>query len=217
MSPDHLGDLAERRSLWAHATSLLGKSLSLRIRREKEYRSSRPLQHDFRGERRALQRCCHGGCYYCHARYLLPAPSDRHLLRRQTTVTIRESWQNKRWMRNRRFSAMIVALLIGTSGCVRTTIRSGRAPGAAAIGWEERWHHGFVFGFDEFPGPVTPDALCPNGWSEVDTAIDPMQAVIAVLTLGIYTPTTVSVVCADPRSAPHTAWIGSATVPAARK
>lgn len=91
-----------------------------------------------------------------------------------------------------------VTLFVGPVGCVRTTIRSGRAPGPVPPGWEDRWHHSFVFGLDELPGPIPLDALCPDGWSEVDTAIDPIQSVMALLTLGIYTPTTVSVVCAEP-------------------
>lgn len=91
----------------------------------------------------------------------------------------------------------VVVLLLGPSGCVRTTIRSGRAPGNVPPGWEDRWHHAFVFGLDELPGPIPLDALCPQGWSQVDTAIDPIQSVIAVTTLGVYTPTTVSVVCAE--------------------
>jgi len=84
---------------------------------------------------------------------------------------------------------------------VRTTIRSGRAPLFAAPGWEERWHHEFFLGLDEDPGPVRPEVLCPNGWSQVETHIDPLQGAIALLTLGIYTPSTVSVICADPRPA----------------
>jgi len=91
-----------------------------------------------------------------------------------------------------------LALTIGTAGCVRTTIRSGLAPGNVPPGWEDRWHHGFVFGLEELPGPIPIHAICPNGWSEIDATIDPIQSVIAAATLGIYTPTTISVVCAVP-------------------
>jgi len=98
---------------------------------------------------------------------------------------------------SRRTAFALTAVLL-SSGCVRTTIRSGRAPGAVAEGWEGRWHHGFAFGLDEAEGPIEPNLVCPSGWSEVDTAIDPLQFVIAVGTLGIYVPTTISVVCAVP-------------------
>jgi hypothetical protein len=98
--------------------------------------------------------------------------------------------------------ALAAIMLVGPAGCVRTTIRSGLAPGHVPTGWEGRWHHGFVLGFDELPGPVPVDALCPEGWSQVDTSIDPVQSVLAIMTLGIYTPTTVSVVCAEPNAPP---------------
>lgn len=84
-------------------------------------------------------------------------------------------------------------------GCVRTTIRSGQPPGATAADWQDRWHHAFFLGFDEWPGPAVLGQVCPNGWAEVEASIDPMQAVIAVGTLGVYTPTTMTIVCSDPR------------------
>lgn len=104
-------------------------------------------------------------------------------------------------MRKLGLGVLAAVLLCGSAGCVRTTIRSGLAPGYAPTGWEARWHHGFVFGFDELPGPVPVDALCPEGWSQIDSSIDPVQSVLAIMTLGIYTPTTVSVVCAEPSAA----------------
>jgi hypothetical protein len=115
-----------------------------------------------------------------------------------------------------RLGAALLALVFCALGCVRTTIRSGRAPGVAPTGWEERWRHGLAFGLAELPGPVAPDALCPRGWAEVDTAIDPVQAAIALLTLGIYTPTTVSVVCADPETQPNATRGGTATLTTVR-
>jgi hypothetical protein len=94
-------------------------------------------------------------------------------------------------------------VILGTAAClcscVRTTIRSGLAPGLAPEGWTDRWHHTFLFGLDEVPGPIAPEQVCPHGWAQIDTALDPMQSAIAALTLGVYTPSTVTVVCADPR------------------
>jgi hypothetical protein len=117
-----------------------------------------------------------------------------------------------------RLAAAWLTLVLGAAGCVKTTIRSGRAPGVAPPGWEERWRHGVALGLDELTGPVAPNVLCPNGWSEVDMAIDPVQAAIAMLTLGIYTPTTVSVVCADPGAQSKTSRAGRPTpAPATRQ
>ncbi|HMA96016.1 MAG TPA: hypothetical protein VKP30_25190 [Polyangiaceae bacterium] len=94
---------------------------------------------------------------------------------------------------------MCLLALLALSGCFRTSIRSGKAPGLAPTAWEERWNHGLFWGQIDSHGPAVANQICPAGWAEIDTSLDPMQTVIAVATLGIYTPTTVSVVCADPR------------------
>lgn len=90
-----------------------------------------------------------------------------------------------------------VLCAVGHWGCVRTTIRSGQAPGSVATNWQDRWHHAYLLGLHERPGPVVLDEACPHGWAEVDASIDPLQAVIAIITLGIYTPSTITVVCSD--------------------
>ncbi len=111
-----------------------------------------------------------------------------------------QSLPARRVLRAMLAGASTLGLFLGSVGCVRTTIRSGRAPGDVPPGWEDRWHHGVVFGLNELPGPIPLDALCPDGWSEVDAAIDPIQSIVALLTLGVYTPTTISVVCAEPNA-----------------
>lgn len=102
----------------------------------------------------------------------------------------RQPWRMSAWL-----GAVLCAVCNG--GCVRTTIRSGQAPGSVATNWHERWHHAYLLGLHERPGPVVLDEACPYGWAEVDTSIDPMQAVIAIVTLGVYTPSTITVICSD--------------------
>jgi hypothetical protein len=91
-------------------------------------------------------------------------------------------------------------------GCLRTTIRSGKLPGDAPYQWEARWHHAFFLGQYERSSPIAPNKICPKGWAQIDSELDPLQTAIAIVTLGVYTPSTVSVVCAanelPPLSAP---------------
>lgn len=115
-------------------------------------------------------------------------------------MTVREFAPNPLWHVTVR---VLICGVLFSAGCVRSTIRSGLAPGAAPKEWVDRWHHAFLFGLDELPGPITPDLACPLGWAQVDTAIDPMQGTVSLLTLGIYTPATVTVVCADPGYRPR--------------
>jgi hypothetical protein len=75
-------------------------------------------------------------------------------------------------------------------------------PGDAAFGWEGRWHHAFFLGQYERSAPIAPQRLCPQGWAELDSELDPLQTAIAIVTLGIYTPSTVSVICEANEQAP---------------
>lgn len=94
-----------------------------------------------------------------------------------------------------RFHYLFVSLLALSTSCVRTTIRSGKMPGEPAPGWDERWNHAFLLGQVQSSAPVVPDRVCPQGWAQLETALDPLQTAVAIVTLGIYTPTTVSVIC----------------------
>lgn len=88
-----------------------------------------------------------------------------------------------------------IALAILQSSCLRTTLRSGKLPGDAAYAWEHRWHHAFFLGQFEGSRPIAPERICPQGWAQIDSELDPLQTAIALVTLGIYTPSTVSVIC----------------------
>jgi hypothetical protein len=69
-------------------------------------------------------------------------------------------------------------------------------PGEAPVDWEARWHHSFAFGLLEVPGPIETQRICPNGWAQIESELDPLQAALSLLSLGLYTPSTLSVVCA---------------------
>jgi hypothetical protein len=82
------------------------------------------------------------------------------------------------------------------SGCFKTTIRSGYPPDDPPQQWEDRWHSGWLLGAIEASGPHDLSRACPGGWSQIETVTDPSQSLITLLTIGIYTPQTVTVVCA---------------------
>lgn len=90
---------------------------------------------------------------------------------------------------------LLATALLG-SGCFRTTVRSGHPPGDPPEGWEHRWHSGWLLGAIEASGPHDLARACPAGWSEIETSTDPSQSLITLLTIGIYAPQSVSVVCA---------------------
>jgi hypothetical protein len=94
----------------------------------------------------------------------------------------------------KRALCVLVGLL--ASACFRTTIHSGLPPDGPAPGFDRRWHSGFVFGLVEIDGPYDLQQLCPVGWSELASDMEPLQVAAFVLTLGIYAPQRVTIVCA---------------------
>ncbi|MDF3067672.1 MAG: hypothetical protein K0R38_3273 [Polyangiaceae bacterium] len=93
-----------------------------------------------------------------------------------------------------RAPALIAAL--SCLSCAATTVRSGEAPGRTAAGYEERWHPGFLFG--TVPGRDRYDLsrVCPNGWAEIRVEADPFTVFAGAITLFVYSPSRVTVVCA---------------------
>lgn len=88
---------------------------------------------------------------------------------------------------------------LACTSCFRTTVRAGVPPGASPAGYHERWHSGFVAGLIEDSGPHHLDQLCPGGWAQIDTKTEPVNLVVMVTTLFIYTPQVITISCRDPR------------------
>lgn len=81
-------------------------------------------------------------------------------------------------------------------GCASTTLRSGLPPGDSPPSHTEKWHAAFLFGLVEASGPYRLDRICPGGWSEVTLEPDPFTAIAGAITLFVYSPSRVTVVCA---------------------
>jgi hypothetical protein len=98
---------------------------------------------------------------------------------------------------NARALALALALLL-LSGCVETRLYSGLPPGDPPLGYRGRWHVSYLLGTTEGSGPYELDRLCPDGWSEITLNADFFTSVAQMMTLFLYTPNRLTIVCARP-------------------
>jgi Bor protein len=99
------------------------------------------------------------------------------------------------------FVALSLVLAAGvTAGCAATTVRSGLPPGEAAPGYDDRWHPAFLFGVIPGRDPYDLARICPNGWAQVTVTRDPFTLLSGLVTLFIYSPSRVTIVCGVPGS-----------------
>jgi hypothetical protein len=87
---------------------------------------------------------------------------------------------------------------LGLFGCAETQIYSGLPPGDPSPGYERRWHSSFLFGTTTGNGTYNLGALCPSGWSQITLGPDFFTTVAGLVTLFLYTPTRLTIVCARP-------------------
>jgi hypothetical protein len=98
-------------------------------------------------------------------------------------------------------SALLLGLFASAlllPGCYTTTISSGKPAGPPGIEYDEKWHHGVVWGIAELSGPHNLEKICPDGWAEVTTETSFLNGFVDVVTSGIYNPQTITVRCAAP-------------------
>jgi hypothetical protein len=93
------------------------------------------------------------------------------------------------------FAAALAAL--SCSSCAATIIRTGLPAGDIAKGYDARWHDSFLWGTLEPERPAALDSVCPRGWSEFRIEASFPAGLLQFVTLGIYTPANVTVVCAS--------------------
>lgn len=114
---------------------------------------------------------------------------------------------------NARRRGLLVLGALALSGCFRTVVRSGHPPAEAPEAYDHRWHSGWVGGLVEASGPHEVNRVCPAGWAEVRTETDPLHSFLNLVTSYIYSPQSVTVVCAEP-GAPAAPPLGGYAVPA---
>lgn len=96
-----------------------------------------------------------------------------------------------------RGALILAGLLAGTlAGCATTTLRSGEPPGRTAAGFDQRWQAGFLFGTVRGTRRYELSQACPHGWAEIRVEPDPFTLLAGAMTLFIYSPSRVTVVCA---------------------
>ncbi|HYQ14875.1 MAG TPA: hypothetical protein VEQ58_03935 [Polyangiaceae bacterium] len=92
--------------------------------------------------------------------------------------------------------ALSACVALSLLGCATTTLRSGEPPGRTAAGYDERWHGGFLFGTVRDVDGYQLGQVCPKGWAEIRVEADPFTILAGMLTLFMYSPSRVTVVCA---------------------
>jgi hypothetical protein len=99
-------------------------------------------------------------------------------------------------------AAGLVALVISSSACFTTTLRSGQTANAPRLENDRRWHHGVIWGIAELSGPYDLKKICPNGWAEVTTETSFLNGLLTSLTSSVYTPQSVTIRCAGEEAEP---------------
>jgi hypothetical protein len=93
--------------------------------------------------------------------------------------------------------AWLLAAGLAAGACYPTTVRSGAPASPETVA--THWHHAFFFGLLDASGPYRLDELCPGGWSEVHSEMPPAAGLLRVVSLGLYAPAEVRIVCAAPQ------------------
>jgi hypothetical protein len=124
-----------------------------------------------------------------------PAPGRTLLRSRRGSVVPRQThhrWTDGGAVVRKVLPVLAVALVL--SGCYHATVHTGR-PSAAQR--DSKWAHGFLWGLVP-PSPVNATQSCPGGASMVETQLSVPNQLVSWITLGIYSPMTITVTCAQP-------------------
>lgn len=95
-------------------------------------------------------------------------------------------------MNGRTRTLALLLLLVATAGCWHTVVDTGLNPGP--VGYEEGWETSWLFAL--VPTHVDATGVCQGPWAQVETQQSFGNGLVSILTLGIYTPHEVRVVCA---------------------
>ncbi|MDF1504833.1 hypothetical protein [Roseisolibacter sp. H3M3-2] len=95
-------------------------------------------------------------------------------------------------MRTLRLAALALAAVAST-GCYHAVVETGRPAGSTVV--SRPWTPTFVFGLVAAP-EINVAAQCPRGIAKVETQMSFVNGLASFVTLGIYTPRTVTVTCA---------------------
>jgi hypothetical protein len=95
-------------------------------------------------------------------------------------------------MRMRKLAALAAVVVL--AGCYHAVVETGLTPSPTVI--DRPWASGWVYGLVP-PKPLSTMAQCPNGPAKVETQLSFLNMLVGSLTLGIYTPMSIKVTCAQ--------------------
>jgi hypothetical protein len=100
-------------------------------------------------------------------------------------------------MRMRAIAASLL-LVLGSTACYHAVVETGRPAGSTVI--QKPWTSTWIFGLVEAK-PIETASQCPGGVARVETQQSFANGLVGLVTLGIYTPQTVTITCATGGSA----------------
>ncbi len=87
----------------------------------------------------------------------------------------------------------LLSLCVAVGACFHATVETGLEPSAQTI--HEPWANSWIAGLVP-PSTIETAEKCPSGVAKVETQQTFLNGLVAVLTLGIYTPMEIKVTCA---------------------
>lgn len=91
--------------------------------------------------------------------------------------------------------AAAALVVLSTSACYHATVDTGRPANGVTV--SKNWAHSFIGGLVP-PSTLETASQCPNGVAKVETQLSFLNQLANFVTLGIYTPMTITVQCAGP-------------------
>jgi hypothetical protein len=88
----------------------------------------------------------------------------------------------------------VLGAVVALAGCYHAVVETGLTPSPTVI--DRPWASGWVYGLVP-PKPLSTMAQCPNGPAKVETQLSFLNMLVGSLTLGIYTPMSIRVTCAQ--------------------
>lgn len=84
------------------------------------------------------------------------------------------------------------------AGCAQVEVRQG-AQRESDVKPIRATYHQILWGFVSISSPMEWKTTCPHGWSATQVEASPVQIVLRILTLNLYSPWTVSTYCEKPK------------------
>ncbi len=91
----------------------------------------------------------------------------------------------------------VVAAALFLSGCFQHTFHVNNDAAPEPTPRYVDWNHHVLWGLVDTSGPVNVDAVCPDGVAIIHDEMSVVNSLLAIVTGGIYAPTTTTVYCAQ--------------------